>query len=159
MSAIPAPSDSGAIWRTAGSATACGAWSRAAAGAVRAGPGGDVTALSSPSPGSSVSSASSAAGEDFGAEDRVREGSAEAAAERDADREAEPEGVAEGDLDAEAYGVRPGLSAALGLTLPAGGTFRPGRGRPWPACRPASDAEALGFFAVGAGRGGAGSSA
>lgn len=80
-------------------------------------------------------------------------------ADPDAEPDAEPEDAAEGDFGAEADGVRPGFAGSLGLSLPLGGILRPGRGRPSPACRPASDAEALGFFAVGVGRGDLDSSA
>lgn len=57
-------------------------------------------------------------------------------------------GFAKGGL--AAGGVRPGLAYALGLTLLAGVTWRPGRRRPSPAGRPAKDGEAFGCFGTGA---------
>ncbi|UYQ63336.1 hypothetical protein [Streptomyces peucetius] len=55
------------------------------------------------------------------------------------------EGVALADAEVAAAGVREGLADGLALVLGDGVTCRPGRGRPAPASRPASEAEAVGF--------------
>ncbi|MEW2630320.1 hypothetical protein AB0903_01320 [Streptomyces sp. NPDC048389] len=60
--------------------------------------------------------------------------------------------------DVAAAGVREGVAGEVVLALGEGVTWRPGRGRPSPAWRPASEAETVGFGDF-SGAGASGSSA
>jgi hypothetical protein len=136
------PSESGEIWWATGTGAAWGAWWRAAAGSLLWGPGGGAFQASA---GASVSGAQSSS---QGASSGCRPGrNGPSSCGRGGEVGAEDfAGAPVLDGDTAAAGLPEGATEGLTLALGDGDGVvrRPGRWRPSPACRPASDVETEG---------------